>query len=93
MIFKNSPALPVNVVDDGRPVIAMVAFPVHTFTVADGRKIINLSMAQPIVYVTKDDLVQNGGKYYLSTIPVSTPIVTGLGLDTNDGPAVAVYEA
>lgn len=94
--INGGPALPVNVVSDGRPVIAMVAYPVHTFVglagITDGRKVIALPAAQPIVYVTATDLVQNGGQYHLSAIPVSTPIVTGLGLETNGGPAIAVYE-
>lgn len=92
-----APALPVNVVTDGRPVIATVAYPVHTFAglaaVTGGRKVLALPAAQPIIYITANDLVQNGGKYHLSAQPVSTPIVTGLGLETNGGPAVAVYEA
>lgn len=91
--ISGAPALPVNVVTDGRPVIAMVAYPVHTFAgTTDGRPVIALPAAQPIVYVVAADLVQNGGQYHLSAIPVSTPIVTGLGLETNGGPAIAVYE-
>lgn len=94
LVLNGGAALPVNVVADGRPMMAMVAYPVRTFVgETDGRNVVVLPMGQPVVYVSKDELDVNGGKYHLSPLRVATPIITDLGLLPNAGPAVAVYEA
>ena len=61
--ISGAPALPVNVVTDGRPVMAMVAYPVHTFAglaaVTGGRKVIAPGVAHTSLASHAADVAPN----------------------------------
>lgn len=89
---RGGAALPVTAVVGSEPQ-GNVARPVHTYHVAPSAGVIASPTAQPVVYITSGQLIQNGGTYYLEGAPTAMPVYDGHSLGVAAGAPLPVYEA
>lgn len=85
-------AMPVTAVAGQEP-RGNVARPVHTYHAIPSAGVTGAPVAQPVVYLSASDLVQNGGSFYLEGAPVAMPVYDGHSLAVGAGAPLPVYEA
>lgn len=85
-------ALPVTSVTNV-PAQGNVAIPVHTYHTIPDAGVQGAPVAQPVIYITAIDLVQNGGTYNLVGSLTALPVYDGHTLGVAGGAPLVVYEA